>query len=253
MPRGRESEGLYLSSASEALNRACPRRHKPHGRECAMKTGTNSDADVRGYVLSGGASSRFGRDKALVGLGETPLLLQIVELAQTCTADVTVVAGAQKYSELGGEFQIIEDGWPGEGPLGGVITALEHTAANHPECRWNLILSCDMPFLTREWLQFLVDRATASAAETQVILAHSAHGPEPLCACYRTDAAGALKGVFDRGVRKVTEALKHVRTEVLDESAWKRFDSAGRLFWNMNTPEDFEEAQRLWKLGRAAG
>ena len=64
------------------------------------------------------------------------------------------------------------------------------------------------------------------------------------------DAAGALKSVFDGGVRKGTEALKHVRTEVLDESAWKRFDSAGRLFWNMNTPADFEEAQRLLRVAR---
>jgi molybdopterin-guanine dinucleotide biosynthesis protein A len=213
-----------------------------------MKTGTNSGSDVRAYVLAGGASSRFGRDKALVRFGEAPLLLQIVNLAQTCTSDVTVVAGARRYGDLGGGLKIIEDRWPGEGPLGGIVTALECTAAIDPECGWNLILSCDMPFVTGAWLQFLVDRARASAAETQVILPHSAHGPEPLCACYRTDAAGALKSVFDRGVRKVTEALKQVRTEVLDESAWKRFDSAGRLFWNMNTPADFEEAQRLWKL-----
>lgn len=218
-----------------------------------MEAGTNSRSDVRGYVLAGGASSRFGRDKALVRFGETPLLLQIVKLAQTCTADVTVVAGGQKYGELGGELKIVEDRWPGEGPLGGIITALEHTAATGPMTPWNLILSCDMPFLSSEWLQFLVDRARASAAEIQVILPHSTHGPEPLCACYRSDAAGALKTVFERGVRKVTQALKQVRTEVLDESAWKRFDSAGRLFWNMNTPADFEEAQRLWKQEQDAG
>lgn len=222
-----------------------------------MKQQNNSGLDVRGYVrcyvLAGGASSRFGRDKALVHFGETPLLLQIVELAESCASDVSVVAGAQKYGELGGELEIIKDRWPGEGPLGGIITALEHAATTDPACRWNLILSCDMPFLTREWLEFLVDRARTSAAETQVILPHSTHGPEPLCACYRTDAAGALKTVFERGVRKVTEALKQVRMEVLDESAWKRFDSAGRLFWNMNTPADFQEAQRIWKLERDAG
>jgi molybdopterin-guanine dinucleotide biosynthesis protein A len=217
-----------------------------------MMESANSRSDVLGYVLAGGASSRFGRDKALVRFGEAPLLLQIVKLAQACTSDVKVIAGAEKYCDLGGELKIIDDRWPGQGPLGGIITALEHTAATGPSATWNLILSCDMPFLTHEWLEFLADRARTSAVETQVILPHSAHGPEPLCACYRTDAVGTLKGVFDRGVRKVTEALKHVRTEVLDESAWKRFDSAGRLFWNMNTPEDFEEAQRLWKLERGA-
>jgi hypothetical protein len=39
--------------------------------------------------------------------------------------------------------------------------------------------------------------------------------------------------------------LKQLRTEVLDEADWKRFDSAGRLFWNMNIFADYEEAQRI--------
>ena len=33
--------------------------------------------------------------------------------------------------------------------------------------------------------------------------------------------------------------------EVLDEPSWKRFDTDGHLFWNMNTPEDFNEARRI--------
>jgi molybdopterin-guanine dinucleotide biosynthesis protein A len=207
----------------------------------------NPTLHVRAYVLAGGVSSRFGRDKALVRFGARPLLLDIVALAQTCVSEVAVVAAAQKYADLDGKLEIIKDQWPGEGPLGGIITALQHTAATAPVYQWNLILSCDMPFLTAEWLQFLVALARAGDKETQVILPHSAHGPEPLCACYGTSAVEPLKSVFDRGVRKVTQAVKQVRTEVLDESVWKRFDSAGRLFWNMNTPADFEEAQRLWE------
>ena len=209
---------------------------------------------IYAYVLAGGGSTRFGRDKALVEFGDAPLLVQIVRVARSCTDNVAVVASREKYATLDPELQIIEDRWPGEGPLGGIITALQHTTATAALSSsagsgktWNLILSCDLPFLTAEWLEFLVARACASAPETQVILPHSAPGPEPLCACYRTSAARPLKNVFDLGIRKVTQALKQVRTEVLDESVWKRFDSAGRLFWNMNTPADFEEAQRLWE------
>jgi molybdopterin-guanine dinucleotide biosynthesis protein A len=206
-----------------------------------------SHSNARGYVLSGGASSRFGRDKALVRFDSIPLLLRIVKLVQPCTSEVAVVAAAHKYGDLDANLEIVEDRWPGEGPLGGIITALQHSAATNHRAEWNLILGCDMPFLTAEWLKFLVDRARASPPEIQIILPHSAHGPEPLCACYRTAAAHPLKNAFDSGVRKVTQALQQVRTEVLDESVWKRFDSAGRLFWNMNTPADFEEAQRLWE------
>src|SRR4029077_19159176 len=119
------------------------------------------------------------------------------------------------------------DRWPGEGPLGGIITALEDSAQNGARPEWNLIVSCDMPFLTQEWLTFICERAAASKA--QVVLPHSTHGPEPLCACYRTDAARVLRRVFESGIRKVTQGLQHVTTEVLDGADWKRFDSAGRL------------------------
>jgi molybdopterin-guanine dinucleotide biosynthesis protein A len=201
---------------------------------------------VFGYVLAGGGSTRLGRDKALVPFGGTPLLLRIVSVLADCAGDVAVIAASQKYRELDQRLHIVEDRWPGEGPLGGIITALQNTAAKRPSTKWNVVISCDMPFVSPEWLSEMIRRAHSAAPEVQVVLPHSAHGPEPLCACYRTDAADALKNAFDGGVRRVTQALKQVRTEVLDESAWKRFDSAGRLFWNMNTPEDSAEAQRFW-------
>jgi len=56
-----------------------------------------------------------------------------------------------------------------------------------------------------------------------------------------------LQTAFDERIRKVTDAMKRVRVEVLDETHWKRFDTAGRLFWNMNTQQDYEEALRIWR------
>ena len=201
---------------------------------------------VGGYVLAGGGSTRFGRDKALVEVGGMPMIARMIQLLQSVTQQVKIVAAAGKYAAFGTE--VVADRWPGEGPFGGIITALEDAAASAARPEWNLMVSCDMPFLTHEWLAFLSERATDSKA--QVVLPHSAGGPEPLCACYRTDAATALRAAFERGVRKVTDGLQGVATEVLDESGWKRFDSAGRLFWNMNRAADFEEARRIWETER---
>jgi molybdenum cofactor guanylyltransferase len=194
------------------------------------------------YVLAGGASSRFGRDKALVELGGKPMLVRMRDLTADATGlNAAIVGDAEKYGGFGGPC--IADRWPGEGPLGGIITALAHTRGKKPECRWNLIVSCDMPFLTKEWLRHLVARAEASDA--QVVLPHSLNGPEPLCACWRTDACETLQRAFEDGVRKVTHGIALLRAEVLDERDWKRFDSAGRLFWNMNTSADYEEALKF--------
>ncbi len=175
------------------------------------------------------------------------MLARMIELLQSVTAQAKIVAAPGKYAAFGAE--IVADRWPGEGPLGGIITALEDAARSAARRDWSLIVSCDMPFLTREWLKFLEERATKSTA--QVVLPHSASGPEPLCACWRTEALESLRSGFARGVRKVTDGIALLPAEVLDGKDWKRFDSAGRLFWNMNTAADYEEAKRIMDAEQA--
>jgi molybdopterin-guanine dinucleotide biosynthesis protein A len=205
-----------------------------------MSLGTR-EKKIGAYVLAGGGSTRFGRDKALVEFAGKPMLARMIELLRNTSKDVKIVSAPEKYADF--ETRIVEDLWPGEGPLGGIVTALLHTQENEPTCEWNLIVSCDMPFLTPDWMAFLAGSAARSGA--QVVLAHSDHGPEPLCACWRTDGVGILQSAFERGVRKVTQGISLLSAEVLDERDWKRFDSAGRLFWNMNTAADYEEARRI--------
>jgi len=209
-------------------------------------TAGKSEARVAGYILAGGGSTRFGRDKALVEFDGQPMLARMVKLMRSVTKDLKLVATPDKYVEFGA--QLVADGWPGQGPLGGIIAALEDGAKSPADSGWNLIVSCDMPFLTREWLVFLSERAAKSNA--QVVFPHSASGPEPLCACWQTSAAAKLRSGFERGVRKVTEGIALLRAEVLDAADWKRFDSAGRLFWNMNTAADYREARRILEAER---
>jgi len=198
---------------------------------------------VSGYVQAGGGSTRFGGDKALSRLGAKTMLARTVELVTAACGSARIVAALGKYA--GASTTLVEDRWPGEGPLGGILTALYESQSGPTKVEWNLIVSCDMPFLAARWLAFLCERASLSAA--QVVVPQSAGGLEPLCACWRTDSVTVVQAAFDSGVRKVTEAMKHLRMEVLDESVWKRFDTDGRLFWNMNTPADYDEARRIFE------
>ncbi len=201
---------------------------------------------IAGYILAGGLSSRLGRDKALVELGGRPLLLHIHALLNTIVRHVAVVAPL-RYSAL--PVKVIPDEWPGYGPLGGIVTALRHTGLETPECEWSLILGCDMPFLTVEWLAYLAERTQRTDAD--VLMPQTANGVEPLCTAYRTRCAAALAAALDRGVRKITDGLATLAIEHVDESSWKQFDSSGRLFKNMNTPEDYEEVRAAWAAGQA--
>ena len=199
------------------------------------------EASVRGYVLAGGASSRFGTDKAIAELQGQTMLARTAKLLSSAVSCVKIVSPAAKVSDAA--YKTIPDRWPGEGPLGGILTALHDAQGESGTNIWCLIVSCDMPFLTTEWLRFLAERAVQSGAEAAV--PKSAHGWEPLCACWRVSAAEIVLPNFEAGTRKVTEALNALHVEVLDEKDWKRFDTRGRLFWNMNTVEDYEEARRV--------
>jgi molybdopterin-guanine dinucleotide biosynthesis protein A len=202
---------------------------------------------VAGYVLGGGGSTRFGRDKALAQIGGKPMLIRMRDLLGSVTHGAHLVAAPGRYANLGAD--LVADRWPGEGPLGGIVTALLTTTEASGEQEWNLIVGCDMPFLRHQWLAYMIERALASRAD--VVVPQSEHGLEPLCACWRSSVAGKLQRVFEGGVRKIAEAMKHLKMEVLDETHWKRFDSAGRLFWNMNTAADYDEAKRILEAGNA--
>jgi molybdenum cofactor guanylyltransferase len=196
---------------------------------------------IAGYIMAGGGSTRFGQDKARAILAGRPMLTRLCELLLAVTTSVHIVAPLNRYDFAAAP--VIPDRWPREGPLGGIITALCNTSEQEPHTTWNLIISCDMPFLTPEFLTYLRDFAQASSAKA--IVPESSQGREPLCACWHTSSAAQLQSAFESGIRRVNDALKLLNAEVLDESHWKRFDSAGRLFWNMNTSADYAEAQRI--------
>jgi len=202
--------------------------------------------EAAGYVMAGGGSTRFGFDKARAELNGQTMLARMCGLVKEATGSVSVVAGSGRYAEFG--ERIVEDHWPGEGPLGGIITALMDAHAQNHQHRWCLIVGCDMPFLTREWLTYLRDRTLTSSAA--VVTPRSANGLEPLCSCWQTSATGKLQYAFEDGIRKVTEAMKRVSMEVVDEGDWAQFDKSGRLFWNMNTPAEYEEARRILETGK---
>ena len=61
---------------------------------------------------------------------------------------------------------------------------------------------------------------------------------------YRKNCALAFSTALERGVRRVSEALGEIFFEKVTASEWHAVSSTDMLFHNMNTPEDFAEAQR---------
>jgi molybdenum cofactor guanylyltransferase len=193
--------------------------------------------EIGGFVLAGGESVRMGRNKALLELGGEPLIVRVAQLVEEvlgAAGAATVVGWPEAYAPLG--LRAIPDDWPGAGPLGGIATALRAS-----ESHWNLIVACDLPYLTKEWLEYLIQRALASEADA--LLPMNDAGAEPLCAMYNKSAEAAIWLALDRGTRKVTDGLAGLHIEYIEPREWKDFDSDGLLFKNMNSAADYEEAK----------
>jgi molybdopterin-guanine dinucleotide biosynthesis protein A len=173
-----------------------------------------------GFVLSGGASSRMGRDKALLAYrGKSLVEYVAAETARAAGSATLVGAGHCGLPWLA-------DRHPGAGPLGGIETAL---TASHAE--WNLIVACDLPDVTAALLDMILRAAEESGADCLIPAGPSGY-LEPLCAAYHARCLRPVREALDRGVRKVTDGISALRVET-----WPVADSAP--FRNVNTPEEW--------------
>ena len=167
----------------------------------------------------------MGRDKAYLPVEGQTLGSRVAETVKAAAGDAVLVGDVERYAALG--YRVVADLYPGEGPLGGIITALRDSLAD-----WNLVVACDMPGLTSELLQDLLETAERKCMD---ILAPRAQNGrwEPLCAVYHRAALEPLEQAFARGVRKVTAAFQGLRVAAYpaDEVA---------CFQNLNTPEDWK-------------
>jgi molybdopterin-guanine dinucleotide biosynthesis protein A len=162
----------------------------------------------------------MGRDKA-------QLPFRGATLSETIAAAVRNAAGSAVLvgnPALGG----IPDRYPGEGPLGGILTALEHSSAE-----WNLIVACDLPEVTAPFLQRLLETAEANGCDALLPFGPAGR-PEPLCAVYRSSVREPLERRFREGIRKVTTALEGLVVYRLETSEALQFQ-------NVNTPEDWAD------------
>jgi molybdopterin-guanine dinucleotide biosynthesis protein A len=205
--------------------------------ETANRRTARDTAPIAAFILAGGESSRMGMDKGLLGIDGVPLIVRtarLVDGVDGMAGAATVVGRPETYQRLG--LLAIADHLPGCGPLGGIATALRASDVD-----WNLIVACDLPYLTRAWLEFLARRARESSADAVVPM--NERGVEPLCAMYHSRCEPVIRGALEEGTRKVTEVLARIRVEYLEPTEWKCFDSDGLLFKNVNTPADYEEAK----------
>lgn len=184
---------------------------------------------VCGAVLTGGASRRMGEDKALVEVAGRPMAARVVAALRDagCTTVVAIGGDPRRGDALGAE--LLPDLWPGEGPLGGILTAIEW-AAGAPV----VVVACDLPWLSPAVVRTLVDEASRPGGHAHAVVAQTDR-QEPLCALWWPSAGSVVAAAFREGERSVSR--------MLDQLDLRRCAVAPEALVNVNTPHDLDRVR----------
>ncbi len=144
----------------------------------------------------------MGVDKALLSFRDQTLLARALEIAAAVTGKVIIVGPRERYATYG---NVVEDVYPGCGPLGGI-----HAALGATETELNLVLSVDMPLMTPQFLQWLLEQAR-NASEL-IVVPDALGGQQPLCAVYRRPVHALAEQALKDGDYKIGHLFSRTPT-----------------------------------------
>src|ERR1044072_3035158 len=192
--------------------------------------------DTEGFILVGGFSRRMGEDKSRLRLGRRTF----VEIAAGALATVSnrvSVVGSRPEVETHG-LHVVRDIHEGLGALGGL-----HAALIASEAPWAAVVSCDLPFVTRELFERL---ASLRGEDLDAVAPVQDDGrPQPLCALYATARClDVAKKHIRAGELRPRELLRTVRPRWVQFAELSDLEGSDLFFKNVNTPADYEEAKK---------
>jgi len=189
------------------------------------------NAPLRGLVLAGGRSLRFGRDKAGVEIDGQTLLERTVRLLAAHCQDVSVsVRQDQTNDSLRRRFPLLVDRPGQDGPPAALLAARDESA----DSAW-LVVACDLPGLDEPTLAALCRARDASRVATAV--RSPVDGlPEPLCAIYEPAGLETFETLQAGDGLSPRDFLQHQAVHLVQPPAPEALQ-------NMNRPEDLARLQ----------
>jgi molybdopterin-guanine dinucleotide biosynthesis protein A len=186
-------------------------------------------------ILAGGRSSRFGQAKSLEAMGGKSLIQWVVDSLTPLSQEILIVVTQREdllYSSP--MVKVIEDIYPGKGPLGGIYSGL--TASSSPQA---IVVGCDMPFLNFALLNYMA----RLSPDFDVVVPRIGEILEPLCAVYSQDCLTPIRSLLERGELAVRRLFSLVNVRYVEEKELKRFDPECLSFFNINTRAKLKEAR----------
>jgi molybdenum cofactor guanylyltransferase len=193
-------------------------------------------------ILSGGKSSRMGTNKALLKLNEKTTIERMVDKLKIYFDDIILVTNdMETYQFLG--VKMVSDYYPGKGPLAGF-----HAGLCASDYDVNFITACDMPFLSGELAATLVGMIDHHDALVPVINGKM----QTLCAVFHKKSVNKIEECIENGRLPIKHLLDHINVLYVTEKELEAYSNVDmeRVFFNMNHPQDYEDAKKWLETGR---
>ncbi len=189
-------------------------------------------------IQAGGESRRMGQDKALAPFLGQPLIARVIQRV-TPIADEVLVTSNSPQSLRFLNAPVFMDLVRGRGALGGLYTAL--SVARYPLVA---VVACDMPFVNPELLD--AERRQMIGQEFDMVIPKGKNGLQPFHAVYRRESClPFVQSALEAGFWRADTWFDKVSVSYFPEEETLKYDPTLRCFWNVNTPEELETAERL--------
>ncbi|WP_313786397.1 NTP transferase domain-containing protein [[Muricauda] lutisoli] len=149
-----------------------------------------------GLVLSGGASTRMGRDKGLLDYHGIPQREYVYNLLDQVCDKVFLSIREQQLETVPKGFKTIVDQNRYKGPFNGILSAFDA----YPDVGW-LVLACDLPLMTLEALQQLVVKRQPDTSATAFVSPETGE-PEPLACIWEPKGLEKAKAFLQNSDQK---------------------------------------------------
>ncbi len=191
-------------------------------------------------IQAGGRSSRMGEDKAWLLLDGRPMIEHVLTAAQPVADRLAIVVhpanpNLARYAQLAARWktELFDDLHDYRGPLGGIETVLRQCVKEESA----LILACDLPFVTAEFLQRLGAIHTSEKHDLTVPL-DPAERPQMLAAIYAATCLPQVSALLTANELKAQWLQARVNTRRVSFAEYSYLANSERLLRNVNTPED---------------
>ena len=198
-------------------------------------------------IQAGGRSTRMKTDKAWLMIEGQSMLERVLICAQTVTEKILLVVNAHNtdnsgYQALAEKYQaeILPDAHDFRGPLGGIETVLLQIKKGDSV----LILACDLPFISSEFLQLLLSIHQSNQALLTVPTDEFGR-PQMLCAIYSYECLNEISRMLAADELKTRLLSQRVATNFVSFEKYAHLNGAKQFLTNLNTPEEFHAVDSI--------